>query len=52
MHVGLYLSVEGFSKIRALDRHFWPAMSQAASDDRYAGWRDAVGRVLSGRGGH
>jgi hypothetical protein len=25
-------------------------MSQAAADDRYAGWRDSVSRVLTGRG--
>ena len=49
MHVGLYPGVEGFSKTWALDRHFEPEMSKAASDDRYAGWRDAVGRVLSDR---
>jgi len=49
MHVGLYPGVEGFSKTWALDRHFEPEMSKEASDDRYAGWRDAVGRVLSDR---
>ena len=49
MHVGLYPGVESFSKTWALDRHFEPEMSKAASDDRYAGWREAVGRVLSDR---
>ncbi len=49
MHVSLYPGVEGFSKTWALDRHFEPEMSKAASDDRYTGWRDAVVRVLSDR---
>ena len=44
------LAFNGFAKIWALDRHFEAEMSQAAADDRYAGWRDAVSRVLSDRG--
>jgi len=50
MHVGLYPDRAGFAKTWALDRHFEAEMSQAAADDRYAGWRDAVSRVLTGRG--
>ena len=49
MHVGLYPDRDGFAKTWALDRHFEAEMSQAAADDRYAGWRDAVSRVLSDR---
>lgn len=47
MHVGLYPQMEEFSKTWALDRNFKPEMSADDADDRYAGWRDAVGRVLS-----
>ena len=42
--------LDGFAKTWALDRHFEVEMSQAAADDRYAGWRDAVSRVRSDRG--
>ena len=49
MHVGLYPDQQGFSETWVLDRHFEPQMSKDAADNRYAGWRDAVGRVLTDR---
>ena len=42
--------LDGFAKTWAMDRHFEVEMSQAAVDDRYAGWRDVVSCVLSDRG--
>ena len=49
MHIGLYPDLEDFSKTWALDRQFTPEMSREAAEDRYAGWRDAVGRTLTDR---
>jgi glycerol kinase len=44
---GLYPAQDAFAKTWALERHFEPQMSAADADERYAGWLDAVGRVLS-----
>ena len=49
MQVGLYPKADAFSDSWALDRHFEPEMSKRAADTRYAGWRDAVSRVLTVR---
>jgi len=49
MHIGLYPELEDFSKTWALDRQFTPEMSREAAEDRYTGWRDAVGRTLTDR---
>ena len=49
MQVGLYTKADEFSDSWALDRHFEPEMSKRAADTRYAGWRDAVSRVLTVR---
>ena len=49
MYVGLYPDQQGFGETWALDRHFEPQMGKDAADNRYAGWRDAVGRVLTDR---
>lgn len=49
MQVGLYPKADAFSDSWALDRHFEPEMSKCAADTRYAGWRDAVSRVLTVR---
>jgi len=49
MHVGLYPALDAFSESWALDRHFEARMSADAADARYAGWRDAVSRVLTAR---
>ena len=39
-----------FSKSWALERRFAPAMDESEREARYAGWRDAVRRTLSGGG--
>ena len=47
----LYPGPGEFARGWALDRRFEPAMDEATRDARYAGWRDAVRRTLSGGGG-
>ena len=44
---GIYPTREKFSKTWALERHFEPLMSSQDAEERYAGWLDAVGRVLT-----
>ncbi len=44
---GIYPAQQQFSQIWALERHFEPLMSSQDADERYAGWLDAVGRVLT-----
>ena len=46
MHVGLYPKQDEFAKLWALERHFEPQMSKADADERYAGWQDAVARLI------
>ena len=46
---GLYPSYEAMAANWRSDRCFDPAMSVDEREARYAGWRDAVGRVLSTR---
>jgi glycerol kinase len=44
---GVYKSPEDLSKNWRLDRRFEPKLSAHERDARYAGWKDAVSRVLS-----
>lgn len=44
---GIYPTQQQFSKIWALERHFEPLMSSQDANERYSGWLDAVGRVLT-----
>ncbi len=48
MQAGLCPGPEGFAESWALDRRFTPAMDDAARAARYAGWKDAVARTLTG----
>ncbi|MGR3486298.1 MAG: glycerol kinase GlpK [Paracoccaceae bacterium] len=48
--VGLYPDREGFAQMWRRDRQFTPSMDPARRDAKLAGWRDAVGRVLTDRG--
>jgi glycerol kinase len=47
LQAGLWPSLEALSATWALDRAFRPAEDAASRDRRYAGWKDAVGRVRS-----
>ncbi len=44
---GLYPSFEAIAASWRSDRRFEPAMPSDEREERYAGWRDAVGRVRS-----
>ncbi|NRP37184.1 Glycerol kinase [Marinobacterium sp. xm-d-579] len=46
MHVGFYPDQEGFAKTWALNKHFEPVMTVDDANERYAGWRDSVARLL------
>jgi glycerol kinase len=48
MRAGVYPGREGFAEAWALERRFEPAMAAEERDARYAGWRDAVRRTLTG----
>jgi len=45
---GAWPGAEGFAADWALDRRFTPAMDRSEADRRYAGWKDAVRRTLTG----
>ncbi len=47
MRAGLYPGPDEFAASWALDRRFEPAMPARDREERYAGWRDAVGRTLT-----
>ncbi len=47
MEAGVYPDAAGFAAAWALDRRFEPAMDADDRDARYAGWQDAVRRVLA-----
>ena len=47
MQAGLYPSQAEFAKTWAGDTRFTPKMSPETRDAKYAGWRDAVSRVLT-----
>ncbi len=49
MRAGVYPGPEEFAKGWALERRFEPGLDEAARESKYAGWRDAVRRTLSGR---
>ncbi len=48
MQAGVYPGPGEFARSWALDRRFEPAMAEDLREERYAGWRDAVRRTLSG----
>jgi glycerol kinase len=43
---GLYPRPDGFSRTWRLERSFHPVMPEAAREQRYRGWQDAVARAL------
>ena len=45
---GAWPGAAEFSQAWALDRRFEPGMARVEADRRYGGWKDAVGRVLTG----
>lgn len=49
VHCGLYPSHEAMAAKWRFDRRFEPLMSADEREERYAGWRDAVSRVVSSR---
>jgi len=48
MRAGVYPAMDAFAEAWSLDKRFAPAMSRPERDERYAGWKDAVRRTLSG----
>jgi glycerol kinase len=48
MRAGVYPGREGFAAAWKLERRFEPRMDAGERDARYAGWRDAVRRTLTG----
>jgi glycerol kinase len=46
MRLGLYPGPAEFAASWALERRFEPAMAEDRRESKYAGWRDAVSRVL------
>jgi len=48
MRAGLYPGQEGFAETWALERRFEPRLDESQREARYAGWKDAVGRTLTG----
>jgi len=48
LQAGLFASRQALEEAWALDRRFEPAMSADERAERRAGWRDALGRVLTG----
>ncbi len=48
MHSGFYPAPDVFAESWALDRRFSPTMAEDQRERRYAGWRDAVSRTLTG----
>ena len=48
MHRDVYSGLDGFDATWALDRRFSPQLDADSRELRYAGWRDAVRRTLSG----
>jgi glycerol kinase len=49
MRAGICPDQAGFAASWALDRRFTPALAEGVRARRLAGWRDAVGRVLTTR---
>ncbi len=48
---GVWPDQKGFAERWALDRQFNPRMDEATRKRKFAGWRDAVKRTLTKRGG-
>ena len=49
LKAGLCPGLDGFAATWRRDRRFEPAMDAETRDRKWAGWRDAVGRTLTGR---
>ncbi len=47
MRAGVYPGMEEFAASWEVERRFEPAMERDEADERYAGWKDAVGQTLS-----
>jgi len=48
LHCGFYPALDEFARRWALERRFLPAMAEEERERKYAGWKDAVQRTLSG----
>jgi glycerol kinase len=48
MHRDVYPGLDGFAETWVLDRRFSPRLDSDLRELRYAGWRDAVRRTLTG----
>jgi len=49
MQAGFYPGAAKFAESWALERRFSPAMGEAERENKYRGWKEAVGRTLSAR---
>ena len=49
LRAGIYPAPEEFSRTWALEHRFTPRMDREARAEKYAGWRDALDRVLAPR---
>ena len=49
MHSGIYPDQTEFAANWSLQHRFMPSMNGKVRDDKYAGWKDAVGRCLTDR---
>ncbi|MEE9452815.1 MAG: glycerol kinase GlpK [Paracoccaceae bacterium] len=47
MKAGIYPDIKDFSHTWACAKRFSPSMSEAERTDKYAGWQDAISRVLT-----
>lgn len=48
MKSGFYPGLDDFAKTWRLETRFEPVMEEANREAKYAGWKDAVKRTLSG----
>lgn len=49
MQAGFYPGLDAFASKWSLERRFEPQMAEEDRERKYAGWRDAVSRTLTGR---
>jgi glycerol kinase len=49
LQAGLFPEPEAFAKHWRLDKRFQPKMGEEQRARKYAGWRDAVRRTMSGK---
>jgi glycerol kinase len=47
LQVGIYKDLEELSTLVSSAEHFSPAMDQSERDEKYRGWKKAIGRVLN-----